>query len=108
MAECRECHGPIRFVRIINTQNMLPIDPVPDERGNVWAWRRDQYNWDALVLSPGYVLEADDRPAIGSVMKTALRPRSDAQKFMPHHATCPAVPRKKQSRPKPRSDDTLF
>lgn len=108
MAACRDCGLAIRFVRIVNTGKMLPIDPVTDERGNVWAWRRNEYNWDALVLSPAKAPKPGEKPSIGPVMSTELRPRVDAQPFMPHAATCPGRARVPRPRPKPREDETLF
>lgn len=108
MAACRDCDASIRFVRIVNTGRMMPVDPVTDDRGNVWAWQRNQDNWDALVLAPGVIPRAGERPVLGPVMTTPLVPRADAKPFMPHAATCPARSRPKQRRPKPRTEDTLF
>lgn len=108
MAECRDCGAPIRFVRIINTGRMLPVDPVPDEKGNVWAWRRNAYEWDAMVLSPAKAPKPGEAPAIGPALSTELRPRADAVAFMPHHATCAGKARRVKLRPRPRVDDPLF
>lgn len=83
LAECRDCHEPIRFVRV--GQSALPVDPMPGDRGNVCA-RLVAGNLHGYVISkthpwgPNYL------------------------RFMPHHATCSAITRK----PEPPEDPALF
>ena len=108
MAACRDCGLAIRFVKIIKTGKMLPVDPVPDENGNVWAWPRNAREWDGLVLSAAKAPKPGERPAIGPAMSTELRPRADAVAYMPHAATCPGRKRPAKPRPKPRMDEPLF
>ena len=52
---CRDCGAPIRFVRLITTGKLLPIDPDPHPSGNVAAW-------PAHGRLEGYVI-TKDRPA---------------------------------------------
>jgi hypothetical protein len=78
LAECRDCHDPIRFVRMVATGRPCPVDPMPNpDRGTIAAQIRGR----DLV---GFVITPDHRadPTYG------LR-------FVPHGATCP-------ERPKPR------
>lgn len=80
---------PIRFVRITTTDRAMPINPLPDQTGNVAA----RITGGRLV---GFVISRDNRPG-----------PLDPLRFMPHAATCEA--RKKPSTtPTPAADEPLF
>lgn len=67
LAECRDCHEPIRFVRV--GKSALPVNPLPGDHGNVCA----------LIVAGqlhGYVI-SKTRPWDPKYLR-----------FMPHHATC--------------------
>lgn len=89
LAECRDCHLPIRFVRISATGNAMPINPKPNEAGNVAA----RIVGGQLV---GFVISRDHRPG-----------PLDSFRFMPHHATCEAKQRPSTT-PNPAADTPLF
>lgn len=88
LSECRDCHLPIRFVLIETTGRPMPINPLPDEKGNVCA----RIAGGRLV---GFVQSNDRRPG-----------PLDPFRFMPHAATCEAL--KKPSKPAPPSDEALW
>lgn len=89
LAECRDCHLPIRFVRITTTGSAMPVNPQPDERGNVAA----RITGGRLT---GFVISNDHRPG-----------PLDPLRFMPHHATCEAKQRTSTTTPRP-DDPALF
>ena len=68
MADCRACAAPIRFVQL-DTGKALPVDPLPNPRGNVCARK------------VGGRLH-------GYVTSKAHGPDPMFVRFMPHHATC--------------------
>lgn len=84
LTECKDCHLPIRFVRLDNG-GVMPVNPRPDNHGNVAAWR------------VGHELH-------GHVVSRSnpIRPRMDL--WMPHAATCV----ERQPAPKPEPPPTLF
>jgi len=90
LAECRLCHLPIRFVKL-DTGKALPVNPRPDERGNVAA----RLQGGRLV---GFVISRDHRPG-----------PLDPFRFYPHHATCEELEKNKKSTPPPpEPDPALF
>lgn len=89
LAECRDCHDPIRFVRMDTTGRALPVDPAPNpERGTVAATLRA----GSLV---GFVISRDRQAGVGHPYR-----------FTPHHATCEA--RKPAPKQTPAPTPTLF
>lgn len=86
LAECRGCGLPIRFVQL-DTGKALPVNPTPDERGNVAA----HLSGTRLV---GFVISRDHRPG-----------PLDPFRFYPHHATCEAL---NPSTPPTAPDPALF
>lgn len=87
LGECRDCGNPIRFVQL-DTGTALPVDPQPNPRGNVCAQRiGGQLH--------GHVI-SHHHPAIPG-----------AERWMPHHATCPERP-PRIARPKREPEPTLF
>lgn len=76
MRDCRDCAGPIRFVKLDNG-TALPVDPMPNPDGNVCAQR-------VAGRLIGYVTSHDHGPD----------PR--LLRMMPHAATC-------ENRTKPKS-----
>lgn len=88
MSKCRDCLVPITFVRISNTGRVLPVDPAPDEDGNVFA----RMVGGSLA---GHVRTKDEHlPAGWSV-------------FMPHHATCQIASRGRKRALGPSKAPTL-
>ena len=88
-AECSECCNPILFV-LLNTGKRIPVDPMPNPRGNVAAMRIG-HNLHGFVLS-------------------ATHPdhRAPYVLHMPHHATCPERPGPKAAKPAREPDPSLF
>jgi hypothetical protein len=87
--ECRDCHLPIRFVRIETTGSAMPVNPLTNPKGNVAA----RIAGGRLV---GFVISRDHRPG-----------PLDPLRFMPHHATCEAKARNtSSSTPPPAAADT--
>ena len=89
LAECKDCHLPIRFVWITKTQRAMPVNALPDERGNVAAHI-------AGGRLTGFVISRDHRPG-----------PLDPLRFMPHAATCEAKQRPSTT-PTPAADEPLF
>lgn len=89
LAECRGCHLPIRFVRL-DTGKALPVNPRPNDAGNVAA----RIQGGRLT---GFVISRDHRPG-----------PLDPFRFMPHHATCEALAKKKPSTPPTEPEPALF
>ena len=85
-AKCRRCGYPIRFVKIAGTGSLLPVNPAPDDDGNVLA-RTAAGNLHGHVRRKGEALP------------------DGWHIYMPHHATCPAEPRRKTTRPLYLFDD---
>lgn len=92
IGECRDCHLPIRFIRITTTDRAMPINAMPDPNGNVAG----RIQAGRLV---GFVISRDHRPG-----------PLDAFRFMPHAATCVALAKNKPSKPTtpPAADVPLF
>jgi len=92
LAECRDCHEPIRFVRMEDTGRLLPVNPVPDPtitgHGTVCA----RLSGAVLV---GYVTSRD-----------RVASHHMPYRFRPHFATC--EDRKPEAKPKPEPDPALF
>jgi hypothetical protein len=72
---CRYCGEPIGLVESAKTGRNMPIDPVPDDAGNV-----------VVVTLPGGKLVAH---VIGKNTEMPVGTR-----FMPHFATCPTYPKR--------------
>lgn len=97
LGECRDCHDPIRFVKL-DTGRLMPVNPKPGATGSVCA---------RLVIAPlgsvegkelrGYVI-AKDRPADPTW----------PYRFVPHPATCPERKPSKPTTPTPAPDPALF
>jgi ribosomal protein L32 len=79
LAECRDCHEPIRFVHITKTGRPMPVNPLTNQKGNVAA----RIAGGRLT---GFVISRDHRPG-----------PLDPFRFMPHHATCEERQRKTSS-----------
>lgn len=86
-AECRDCHDPIRFVKL-DSGKALPVNPAPNPAGNVAA-----HLFGSRLI--GFVISRDRRPGPG-----------DTFRFTAHAATCEAIDRK--TKPKPAPDPALF
>lgn len=86
-SECKECHDPIRFVKL-DTGKALPVNPQPNPEGNVAA----HLAGGRLV---GFVISRDHRPG-----------PLDSFRFTVHHATCEAIERR--TKPKPEPHPALF
>jgi hypothetical protein len=89
MSKCRDCSVAIKFVRIAPKGRMMPIDPVPDEDGNVVA----RLVGGSLA---GHVLTKGEEVPEGW------------QRYMPHAATCAVRNRGRRGVPSPRQAPTLF
>lgn len=91
LAECRDCHEPIRFVRMIDTGRALPINPKAGVAGTVAAHRT---RGPLGVTLEGFVISGH--------RSTSAYPL----RFTPHAATCEATrPTPPQA---PESDPALF
>lgn len=66
--ECRLCQEPIVFARL-DTGNAMPLNPVPDARGNVAVHM-------AGGSLHGFVISRDRGPGVTD------------QRMVPHYATC--------------------
>lgn len=88
LTSCRACGAPIRFVRL-DTGRALPVNPVPNPRGNVSAHI-------AGGRLHGFVISRDKQPG-----------PLDSYRMVPHHATCEERTRP-ESKPKPEPDPALF
>lgn len=94
LAECRDCHEPIRFVRMRDTGKLLPVNPKPNpELGNRPSIVAAHLSGRRLI---GFVISADK--AAGPF---------DPYRFTAHFATCEA---RKPPPPKPPAPPaaTLF
>lgn len=89
LTECRDCHEPIRFVRMQDTGKALPVNPIPNPDGPVAA----HIAGGRLV---GFVISRD-----------RLAGPFDPHRFTPHYATCDA---RKSNKPNPPTapDPALF
>lgn len=88
LSECRDCHEPIRFVKLPNGST-LPVNPALNPKGNVAA---------RLIGGNlhGFVISRDRLPG-----------PLDGLRFYPHHATCEAIDRTPKTAPAP-ADRPLF
>jgi hypothetical protein len=75
---CRYCGQPVVWVRTV-TGSMMPINPMPDPGGNIIARAAADGGARAAVLNTS--MQAD--PAYAG-----------RERFMPHAATCPNMPRR--------------
>lgn len=75
---CKRCGMSIAWVRT-TTGNLMPLDPTPNERGNVF-----------VVASP--------TGPVGTV-STKARPRPPGVAFVPHFATCPELNKTRPEKP---------
>lgn len=91
LAECQDCHEPIRFVRMIDTGKAMPVNPKPNMAGTVAAQRT---RGPLGVALEGFVV-APRRP----VKPYPLR-------FTVHAATCEA--NRPATKPAPAPAPTLF
>ena len=80
MSACRTCSFPIRFVKM-RTGSSMPVDPVPDNLGNVVALR-DQIG----RLTDGHIVPPDQPTPDGYT------------RLMPHYGTCAKTPARKKPR----------
>lgn len=92
LSECRECHDPIRFVRMNLTGRAMPVNPKPSpDHGTIAA----RLTGGSLT---GFVITKNHRPS-----------PLDSFRFVPHYATCEAQQRKsKSTTPTPAADVPLF
>lgn len=96
MTQCARpgCSASILFVRMAATGRPMPIDPAPDDRGNIAAQKAPR----------GYVN--------GRYLAKDEQLREHEIRFMPHWGTCndPAITGRpqKRSRPKPREPRALM
>lgn len=88
MSKCRDCSVGIKFVRMPKGK-LMPIDPVPDEDGNVVA----RLVGGSLA---GHVLTKGEEVPDGWT------------RFMPHAATCAVRNRSRRGAPSPRQAPSLF
>lgn len=80
MGSCRDCKARVMWAKTETGRN-LPVDPTPDDTGNVLIERDVAGVLQAWTLGPN-----DTRPG---------------QRYMPHFATCPN-PQRRTPKPKPR------
>lgn len=78
LSRCKACATTVLWVRMPSGK-VMPVNPVPDDEGNVTAMRDGRGVW------VGHVLKADERPM------------PYEKRFMPHFATCGAVEARKQA-----------
>lgn len=90
LAECRDCHTPIRFVHLTKTGKAMPVNPLTNPKGNVAARI-------AGGRLSGFVISQDHRPG-----------PLDPFRFLAHHATCAARQRKTSSTTPTAADEPLF
>lgn len=83
LADCRACAAPIRFVHL-DTGKAMPVDPIPNARGNVAA-RRIGSKLHGYVISATHPMDP-----------MFLR-------MVPHYATC-----EEQQRKTRQADPGLF
>lgn len=91
MSRCRDCRMPIKFVHPETRADAkpLPVDPVPDDGGNV----------SARVVQGRLV---------GRVLRRGEDDPTGWQRFMPHHATCAVRSRGRKGKRRPTPPPTLF
>lgn len=73
---CVRCGRPIVFVRnvLAQVETFIPVEPVPDGEGNVWAVRDDRGRLSGWPVSAQHP------------------PRPPGRLYMPHPAICPVQP----------------
>lgn len=82
MSHCRDCGLPIAWVTLLSGR-VMPVEPVPDARGNVMArWRL------------GRLLD-------GMVRPVGMSTPPGWERYMPHKATCPELNSGGGGRPAP-------
>ncbi|MEV6790876.1 hypothetical protein AB0M87_02520 [Streptomyces sp. NPDC051320] len=77
VSNCRSCHAPIRWTLTTANGKRQPVNASPDPLGNLAVSR----GADGLLYSRGLTKEHPE-------------PKAAEWKAMPHHATCPAPPRR--------------
>lgn len=87
LAECRDCHDPIRFVHL-NTGSVIPVNPAESITGNVAAVK-------VGGQLHGHVISRE-RPYQARMLR-----------FTPHAATCEEIARPEPT-PEPEPDPVLF
>lgn len=92
LAECRECHDPIRFVAL-NTGKSVPVNPQPSDRGTVAARRVATTRGPALH---GRIIHADDPPT------------ETEETYVVHFATCEERKRKTPTTAPVEPEPSLF
>lgn len=85
---CRDCHTDVLWVTLSDSGKRMPVDPYPDDRGNV-AIRKSPVpgEWTAYVVS-------HDRP-----------PAPGWKVVRSHMATCP---KRRKEAPEREPEPTLF
>ena len=84
LGRCRGCSRPVRWATT-QAERQMPLDPEPDQNGNVVARLGDSQTWYARIPTT----ESPQAPT--------------ERRFMPHVATCPSppLPRAPQRPPAP-------
>lgn len=86
-AECSACHRPILWAVTVNGR-MMPLDFAPDPEGN------QRLDGTVRVGAGGR-----SGPGVVSIGPPSLLDEPDgADRYMPHHATCPNVERFRNKR----------
>lgn len=96
MSACRKCSSPIRFVHNTESGKRIPVDPVPDESGNVLAQVK------AIRSTTGAITGTE---LIGHPRHKGEETPTGWALFMPHYATCRARITRGRGSPRPQ---TLF
>jgi hypothetical protein len=94
LAECRDCHEPIRFVRMADTGRALPVNPQPDPQITGHGTVAARLAGGQLV---GFVTTRD-----------RLAGYTHPYRFRPHFATCEARAKKKSTPTPSEPDQALF
>ena len=94
LSECRDCHEPIRFVKLDTSGKLLPVNPRPGATGSVCARLRQTVTG----------------PELGGYVVSTSRPADPAMpfRFVPHPATCEERRPAAAAAPAPAPDPSLF
>lgn len=97
LSECRECHDPIRFVKL-DTSKAMPVNPKPGYTGSVCA---------RLVMAIG---SATGGKELRGFVISRERPADPSwpYRFVPHYATCSERKPEPSTKPAPAPDPALF
>lgn len=71
---CKDCHGTMRWVRM-RTGSAMPVEPIPDDRGNVAALR----GTNGQLIDGQVIKKGTDHDALRI---------AGYQIFLPHKAVC--------------------